>query len=60
MCSNGKCTGFGMIHKSKNNSPFILTKSQSISYYEHKFSLNKYAETNFDIVKTKFIKEFNK
>ena len=59
-CSTSKCSGFGMISKTKTNAPFILTKSHSIPYYEHKYSLNKYAEINFDIPEKNFIKAFNK
>ena len=59
-CSTTRCTAFGMISKTTNNSPFILTRGHSIPYYEHTYALNKYAELNFQIPEKEFIKIFNK
>jgi len=42
-CSTTRCTPFGVISKTSNNSPFILTRGHSIPYYEHTYALNKYA-----------------
>ena len=49
-----------MISKFSNNSPFILTKRHSIPYYEHTYSLNKYAEINFQLPEKDFTKIFIK
>ena len=59
-CSTIRCTAFGMISKTSNISPFILTRGHSIPYYEHTYALNKYAELNFQIPEKEFIKIFNK
>lgn len=47
-----------MISKQKENAPFILTKPHSILNYEHSYSLNKYADINFDIPEKDFINAF--
>lgn len=59
-CSTTRCTAFGMISKTSNNLPFILTRGHSIPYYEHTYTLNKFAELNFQIPEKEFIKIFNK
>ena len=57
-CSTSKCQGFGMISKHKENAQFILTKSHSIPYYEHTYTINKYSEINFEIPEEDFIHAF--
>ena len=47
-----------MISKLKENAPFILTKSHSISYNDHIYSLNKYSDINFDISEKEFARAF--
>ena len=57
-CSTTKCKGFAMKDKLNINSNLRLTKSHTIPYFEHTYSLNIYCEDNFNIHNNEFSNYF--
>lgn len=58
-CSTTKYRGFAMKDKLNINSNLRITKSHTIPYFEHTYSLNIYSEDNYNITNNEFCNYFN-